>query len=60
MAETADAIARRFLSPSFSFSVRSSEDSVFSYAKEVLNLGFIYHGFHDAVRESVGDRIMIY
>lgn len=37
-----------------------STDQVFVYALDVLNLGLIYHGFHDAVREGDGDRVVVY
>lgn len=35
-------------------------DGVHLYAREVLSLGLIWHGFHDAIREGDGDRILSY
>ena len=31
-----------------------------AYAKEVLTLGLVWWGFHDAIREGVGKRVLIY
>ena len=35
-------------------------DKVFLYALQVLNLGLLWHGFNDSIREGDGDRIMTY
>lgn len=35
-------------------------DKVVLYAMQVLNLGLLWHGFNDSIREGDGDRIMIY
>ena len=35
-------------------------DGVHAYAMDLLNLGLLYHGFRDAVREGDGDRVVIY
>lgn len=35
------------------------DDEVLLYATEVLSLGLLWHGFHDAVKEADGDRIII-
>ena len=34
------------------------DDGIQEYAKELLTLGFFWHGFHDACREGDGERIM--
>ncbi len=36
------------------------DDRVHLYAVEVLSLGLLWHGFHDAIREGDGDRILRY
>ena len=36
------------------------KDEVFLYASEVLSLGLIWHGFHDAIKEGDGERILNY
>lgn len=36
------------------------DDGVQAYAKELLTLGLIWHGFHDACKEGDGDRIVRY
>ena len=33
---------------------------VYIYATELLSLGLLWHGFHDAIREADGDRILRY
>lgn len=38
----------------------SSDDTIHLYAIELLSLGLLWHGFHDAVREADGDRILRY
>jgi len=35
-------------------------DKVFLYALQVLNLGLLWHGFNDSIREGDGDRILTY
>ena len=35
-------------------------DKVLVYSTEVLSLGLIWHGFHDATREGDGDRLLMY
>ena len=35
-------------------------DEVFVYACDVLSLGLLWMGFHDAIREGDGDRVMLY
>ena len=36
------------------------DDGVQAYAKEILTLGLLWHGFHDACKEGDGDRIVHY
>ena len=36
------------------------EDGVHLYAIELLSLGLLWHGFHDAIREGDGERILRY
>ena len=40
--------------------VTTSEDGVFTYAMELLTLSLLWHGFHDAIREGDGERIIRY
>ena len=35
-------------------------DSVYQYALEVLTLGILWHGFHDATKEGDGHRVLVY
>lgn len=35
-------------------------DGVHLYAQEVLTMGMLWHGFHDATREGDGDRVLVY
>lgn len=35
-------------------------DGVYSYAVEVLSMGLLWHGFHDAIKEGDGERILRY
>ena len=37
-----------------------STDTVYLYATEVITLGLLWHGFHDAIKEGDGDRILRY
>jgi len=39
---------------------KETEDGVFLYASEILSLGLLWHGFHDAIREADGERIINY
>ncbi len=38
----------------------TGDDTIHLYATELLSLGLLWHGFHDAVKESDGDRILRY
>ena len=44
----------------FPSGVSAHSDHVYTYGAEVLNLGLMYHGFHDAIREGDGDRVILY
>ena len=37
-----------------------SKDSKFNYATDLLTMCLLWHGFHDAVKEGDGDRIVLY
>ena len=37
-----------------------SVDKVHLYATEVLTLGLLWHGYHDAIKEGDGDRVYLY
>ncbi len=39
---------------------KTVDDSVHLYAVELLTLGLLWHGFHDAIKEGDGERIMRY
>ena len=36
------------------------DDGIHVYATEVLSLCLIWHGFHDAIREGDGERVLLY
>lgn len=38
----------------------NSTDGVHMYALEMLSLGLLWHGFHDATREADGERLLRY
>ncbi len=38
----------------------STPDGVHAYALEVISLGLLWHGFHDAIKEGDGDRVILY
>ena len=39
---------------------KAVDDGVHLYAVELLTLGLLWHGFHDAIKEGDGERIMRY
>ena len=41
-------------------SMSECEDEVYLYSTEFLSLALIWHGFHDAIKEADGDRILRY
>ena len=38
----------------------ASDDSVFNYTSDLMGIGMLWLGFHDAIREGDGDRIIRY
>lgn len=62
--EVAKSIVRKWIK----ISISSAQPSVpqncngtdYGYALDLMSLGLLWHGFHDAVREGDGDRIMRY
>ena len=52
-------LANYFLPPRFDCDSNDgkTKDGVHLYAKELLTLGLVWHGFHDASREGDGDRL---
>ena len=58
VADVASAIVSRFINLDLSNPLRHG-DGVVSYSCELLTLGLIWHGFHDAAKEGDGDRMMI-
>lgn len=40
--------------------VHASNDDSFNYAKDLLTMCLVWHGFHDAVQEGDGDRIIMH
>ena len=39
---------------------KECEDEIFLYVSEVLSLGLLWHGFHDAIKEADGERLLNY
>ena len=60
--DVADSLVERFFPPVLAGqqTLENSDDGVFSYAKELISLGLVYHGFHNAIREGDGNRIRTY
>ena len=59
----ADEVLEKFLQlniPGDDFKGLKTNDSVYLYAADVLSLGLIWHGYHDAIREGDGDRVFTY
>ena len=57
VAEVAAATVRHFINLDL-FNPHTHSDGVVSYTSELLTLGRIWHGFHDATKEGDGDRII--
>ena len=38
----------------------TSQDKVYQYALQVLNLGLLWHAFNDSIKEGDGNRILTY
>ena len=58
MKELAKKIVERFVQLPSESSGGVENDRVHVYAKEMLTLGLLWHGFHDAIKEGDGDRIL--
>ena len=60
--EVAEKVIERFVHlPSVSPSEHTEiDDKVHLYATEVISLGLIWNGFHDAIKEGDGDSILRY
>ena len=58
----ANQIVKQFIPINHSEELLSSpiNDSRFNYATDVLTMCLLWHGFHDAVKEGDGDRIIMY
>ena len=37
-----------------------TKDTVYNYATDLLTLSLIWHGYHDAIKEGDGNRILLY
>ena len=57
--DVAEAVINQFISLDYSIQKNHSEDGVVSYACELLFLGMIWHGYHDAIREGDGNSVII-
>ena len=54
-----DSVAdERFVCPQKGSDGDKCEDKVHVYSMEVLSLGLLWHGFHDAIKEGDGERIL--
>lgn len=42
------------------FQGEETNDGVYLYATELMSVGLIWHGFHDAIKEGDGDRVLRY
>ena len=60
VSHVADAILDSFVNMDYSAIEKDSSDGVVSYACELLFIGLLWHGFHDAIREGDGQRILVY
>ena len=59
--EIAKQLVKRFVKISFKGGQTTvPDDSVYAYATDLLSICLLWHGFHDAIREGDGDRIMRY
>ena len=63
----ADVIVANYVCAAASVTLRSThnqspvcKDRVHLYAMDLLSLSLIWHGFHDAIREGDGERILRY
>ena len=56
----ADSILASYVNLQLGSTGSSCSDGVFVYTCDVLSLGLLWMGFHDAIREGDGDRVMTY
>lgn len=59
----AEKVLEKFLRitvPGVNFEGEKTDDSVYLYATELMSIGLIWHGFHDAIKEGDGDRVLRY
>ena len=56
----ADSILASYVNLQLGSTGSSCSDGVFVYACDVLSLGLLWMGFHDAIQEGDGDRVMTY
>ena len=56
----ADSILASYVNLQLGSTASSCSDGVFVYACDVLSMGLLWMGFHDAIREGDGDRMMTY
>lgn len=60
VSELAERIMKSFVQLKLDEVSGDVEDGVYLYACDLLTLGMIWMGFHDAIREGDGERIMVY
>jgi len=59
--EVAKALVKKFVKASLEGDATEvPDDSVYAYATDLLSSCLLWHGFHDAIREGDGNRIMTY
>ena len=61
--DVAKQVVRQYITlnwPDSSASQSADKGSTYGYGLDILNLGFLWYGFHDSVREGDGDRIIRY
>ena len=56
----ADSVVKSYVRLKGTRNASKSTDSVFVHACDLLTLGLLWMGFHDAIREGDGDRVMLY
>lgn len=60
VSQLADSVAASFITLEKGSTVGKSSDGVLVYACDLLTLGLLWMGFHDAIREGDGERVMMY
>lgn len=58
--DVAKSIVDKFVRLPSTTPTNECDDGVYVYATELLSLGLLWHGFHDATKESDGDRLFCY